>query len=313
MATACASSDAGTGAGGKGSLEAGQLGPAKVTEALLKAAGQDTGMDYTVNWSLHAAGPAFMEAVPSGSVDVAAMADTPSIFAQAGKIPAKIVGVEQTMAKGESYVEIVAAGGSSIKSVSDLKGKTVASTQATILQYTLMAALQKAGLSYSDVKVVNLPITDALAAFQRGDVDAVAALDPQLAKLKAAGARTVADGTGTTTGYGVYVATEKALADPQKEKWIADLVQRISKAEKWADAHPEEWAPIYAAKTGLELDLARSIIKRQHHELIPIGQSVIAAQQKQADAFTELGLVPQLDASQEFDSRFNSVFFQENK
>ena len=307
-ATACTSSAVAT----EGTLEVGQLGTAQVTEALLEASGQDNGMDYSVNWSLHAAGPAFMEAVPSGSVDVASMADTPPIFAQAGKIPAKIVGVQQTMAAGESFVEVVVAGDSPIKTVSDLKGKTVASAQATIMQYTLLAALQKEGLSYDDVKVINLPPTDALAAFQRGDVDAVAALDPQLAQLKAAGARTVADGVDTTSGYGVFVATDKALADPQKEKWIGDFIQRISKAEEWADTHPDEWAPIYAEKTGLDPAVARSVLDRQDHRLLTIDQTVIDNQQKQTDAFTELDLIPGLDASQQFDTRYNQLF-EENK
>jgi hypothetical protein len=42
-------------------------------------------------------------------------------------------------------------------------------------------------------------------------------------------------------------------------------------------------------------------------------QTVIAARQKQADAFTKLGLIPQLYASHEFDSRYNQIFFEENK
>jgi hypothetical protein len=29
---------------------------------------------------------------------------------------------------------------------------------------------------------------------------------------------------------GVFVAPDKALADPQKDKWIADFIQRVAKA-----------------------------------------------------------------------------------
>ncbi len=111
---------------------------------------------------------------------------------------------------------------------------------------------------------------------------------------------------------GVFVATDKALADPQKEKWIADFIQRVAKAQAWADSYREEWAPIYAAKTGLNPALARFVLDGEDHKLLPMDQTVTAAQQKQADPFTKLGLIPQLDASHEFDNRYNQIFFEEN-
>jgi hypothetical protein len=55
------------------------------------------------------------------------------------------------------------------------------------------------------------------------------------------------------------------------------------------------------------------VLDGEEHKLIPIDQTVIAAQQKKADAFTKLGRIPQLDASHEFDSRYNQIFFEENK
>jgi hypothetical protein len=100
-----------------------------------------------------------------------------------------------------------------------------------------------------------------------------------------------------TSGYGMYVATEKALADTQKENRIggphsADIQGRgvggCPYRGMGADLRrvdgPGSRAP------------ARSIVDRQDHKLLPIDQTVIDTQQIPAGAFTKLGLIPQLDA-----------------
>lgn len=291
-------------------LNVGQLGAAEVTKALLEAAGEsDT--EYDLSYSLYpAGGPAFMEAVPSGSVDLAAMADTPPIFAQVAGTPVKIVSVATTPVEGQSTVEILAPADSDLSSVEDLKGKKVATTQATILQYTLVRALEEAGLEYGDVEIVNLSPPDAVAAFQSGDVDALTALDPQLSQLKAGGAKVIGDGVGTTSGFTIFVATDDALES--KEADVLDFIQRYQRAEAWAAENREEWTEIYADVTGLEPAIAAAVLERQEYTPIPIDESVISRQQEQADAYTELGLLPEtLDVSEQFDDRFNDALFGE--
>lgn len=302
-ATGCSSEDAE--AAGQGTLRVGQLGSAEVTKKLLEVSGEDdTG--YTVEYSLFPAGPSLLEAVDS--LDVGMMADTPSIFAQAGNIPIRAVSVGAGLAEGESTVNIFASKESGLTSVADLKGRKVATTEATILQYTLVKALEKAGLEYSDVEVVNLPPADALAAFNAGDVDAVTALDPQLSQLAAAGAVKIGDGVGLTSGHSYISATDKALADEEVTADIEDFVARYQRAEAWADAHPTEWAAAYSEVTGLDLPTAEAIVAREKYTPVAIDEQVIAQQQDQADAYLALGLLKsRLDVSAEFDDRFNHL------
>ena len=54
-----------------------------------------------------------------------------------------------------------------------LAGKRVATTAGTGLQYFLVRALAKHGMTLKDVEFVNLPVGDAQAAFLAGRVDAV--------------------------------------------------------------------------------------------------------------------------------------------
>ena len=288
-------------------LHVGQLGSSKTTEALLKAAGEDQGMDYKVEYSLFpTGGGGFMEAVPSGAVDVAQMADTPPIFGQVAGVETKVIGVQSTLKEGESFVEIFAPQDSGITSMADLKGKKVALTEGTILQYTVVEALEKAGLSYSDITPVNLAPADSLTAYQSGDVDAVAVLGPQLAQLSMAGDTVVGDGAGITTGYQYSVATDKALADDEKSADIVDFLQRVGRAQAWADDHQDEWIPQYAAVLGVPEEMAKVLVDRESYAWVPIDDDVIAAQQDQADAYTDLGLIQtKLDVGSEFDDSYN--------
>jgi sulfonate transport system substrate-binding protein len=292
---------------GNVTLHVGQLGSSKVTEALLRAAGEDKGLDYKVEYSLFpTGGGGFLEAVPSGSVDVAQMADTPPIFGQVAGVETKVIGVQSTLKPGTSFVEIFAPKDSGIDSMADLKGKKVALTEGTILQYTVVKALEKAGLSYADITPVNLPPADAITAYQSGDVDAVAALGPQLAQLTLAGDKVIGDGTGITTGYQYSVATSAALADKTKAADIVDFLQRVGSAQAWADAHPDEWIPKFAEVLGVPEEMAKVLVDRESYEWIGIDDQVISAQQDQADAYTDLGLIQsELDVSQEFDDSYN--------
>jgi len=302
------SSDTASGSSG-GTLRVGQLGSSKIYEALFAASGAGEGMPYSVEYSLFpGGGPGFIEAARSGSVDLASMADTPPIFGQVAKAPVKIVAARHTVASDSSVVEILVPKDSPATSLQDLRGKKVAVTEATVLQYTTIRALEQAGMTYKDVQAVNLAPPDAATAFSGGDVDALAALDPQRSLLLAAGAKKVADGTGTTEGLGYVVATDAALADPAKAASVEDYVKRLRRAEAWADAHTPEWAQRYAEVSGLPLPVATSVVEHEQDTWVPIDDAVVKAQQEQADVYTELGLLPtRLDVTQEFDPRFNAA------
>lgn len=289
-------------------LQVGELGAALTQQQLLEAAGEADGLDYEVSYSLFPAGPAFMEAVPSGAVDLALMADTPAIFAQVGGIPIKVVGVQASAKEGTSTVEIVTRPDSGITSVADLEGKKVALLSATILQYTVVRALEAEGLSYDDITPVELPLTDAAAALEKGDVDAVASLDPTLQQLKANGAVTIGDGEGITSGYSYVVAADAALADPAKDAAIADYLGRLGRAQEWAVAHADEWAAAFSELTGLPEPISQAVRARAAAGWVAIDDAVVAKQQEQADGYTDLGLIAEpIDVSAEFDPRYNDV------
>ena len=122
-----------------------------------------------VRWVEFPAGPQMLEGLNVGSIDLAATGDAPPAFAQAAQ--ADLVYLAHSPANPKTEA-IVVPEQSAIHSVADLKGKRVGLNKGSDVNYLLVAALEKAGLSYKDITPVYLPPADARAAFQRGAIDA---------------------------------------------------------------------------------------------------------------------------------------------
>lgn len=69
-----------------------------------------------------------------------------------------------------------------INTIADLKGKEIALQEATTSHFFFLNALEKAGLTDKDVKIVNMTAGEAGAAFVAGKVDAAVTWEPWLSK-----------------------------------------------------------------------------------------------------------------------------------
>ena len=73
---------------------------------------------------------------------------------------------------------------SGIKTMQDLKGKTLATEFGTTGDVVLDLLCKKYGVKRSEINVVNMPITSAIAAFIGGSIDAVVAWGTDLTNIK---------------------------------------------------------------------------------------------------------------------------------
>src|SRR5665213_1636853 len=71
-----------------------------------------------------------------------------------------------------------------IKTIADLKGKSVAVNEGSVSDFYLNVLLAKAGLKDSDLKTVNMDAAQAGAAFVAGKVDAAVTWEPWLSRGK---------------------------------------------------------------------------------------------------------------------------------
>ena len=251
-------------------------------EPLLKPLG------YSVKWAEFPAGPQLLEALNAGAVDFGNTGEAPPIFAQAAGAPLVYVGYEPAAPQGEA---ILVPKDSPLKTVADLKGKTVALNKGSNVHYLLVKALEKAGVPYSDIKTAYLTPADARAAFERGSVDAWAIWDPfQAAAEKTIEGRQLADGTGIVSNYQFYLST-RSFVD-QAPQVVDALLKGVAEVGVWVKANPKAAAAEFSPLIGIPAPILEVALARQQYDVKPITPEVAAAQQQVADAFLALGLIP---------------------
>ncbi|ALN17354.1 sulfonate ABC transporter substrate-binding protein [Ectopseudomonas mendocina] len=241
-----------------------------------------------VKWTEFPGGPQLLEGLNVGSVDFGVTGKTPPVFAQAAGADLLYVAHEPPAPSGEA---ILVPKGSPIKSVAELKGKKVVLNKGSNVHYLLVRALEDAGLKYSDITPVYLPPADARAAFERGSVDAWVIWDPfQSAAEKQLQARSLRDGTGLVDNHQFYLAT-RTFAE-QHPQVIGTLVEEIRGVGEWVKGNLDEATSQVAPLIGLSPEITRQAVERQGYGAQFITPEVVEAQQKIADTFTELKLIP---------------------
>ena len=246
------------------------------------------GSGIAVQWTEFPAGPQLLEGLNVGSVDFGTVGEAPPIFAQAAGANLVYVGHEPPSPRSEA---IIVRKDSPLQGVAQLKGKKVALNKGSNVHYLLLRALEKAGLAYGDITPVYLPPSDARAAFERGSVDAWVIWDPFFAAAeKQLGARVLADGTGLVSNHQFYLAA-RGWAQ-QHPDLVKTLIEEVAKVDEWGAAHPDEVSALLATQTGLALPVVALATSRYSFGVKPVSAEVLREQQKIADAFAALKLIP---------------------
>ncbi|HCV75696.1 aliphatic sulfonate ABC transporter substrate-binding protein [Pseudomonas oryzihabitans] len=267
--------------------------------AVLKAQGtleQALGAQgYQVSWREFQAGPQLLEALNAGSIDVGYTGSPPPIFAQAAGIDLVYLGAEPA---SEAVEAILVPTASPIHDVAGLKGRKVAVQKGSSANFLLVAALEKAGLSFKDIQPVYLPPADARAAFASGAVDAWVVWDPYLAAIQQSqSVRIFADYQGLLHANSFYEGSRRfADAHPQA---IRLLLAELARAGAWANTHKPEVTRILAEQIGLPEAVIAAWQARTGYGATALTQEIIATQQRTADIFKAQGLIPRaVDVSQ---------------
>jgi len=241
-----------------------------------------------IKWVEFPAGPQLLEGLNVGSIDFGTVGEAPPVFAQAAGANLVYVANQPPAPQAEA---IVVPKGSAVKSLSDLKGKKIALNKGSNVHYLLVKALEKAGLKYTDVQTVFLPPADARAAFERGSVDAWAIWDPFLAAAEQQiGARVIADGKGIVSNHQFYLAS-RDYAD-KNPGVIKAIVSELQKLDVWAAKDLQAVAEVLSPQIGLGVPIAKVAATRFAYGIQPINTAVAVEQQKIADVFYDLKLIP---------------------
>ena len=244
--------------------------------------------NISVQWLQFPAGPPLLEALNAGSIDFGHTGEAPPIFAQAAGAPLVYVANEPPNPKGEA---ILVPKDSPIQDVAGLKGKKVVFNKGSNVQYLVVEALTAAGLKYSDIQPIYLPPAEARAAFEQSSVDAWAIWDPFFTVAKrATGVRILKDGEGLVANREFYLAA-KPFNDQYPDR-IKAILEELQKVDEWAETQPTEVAKLLSPELGIDVPTLEEISRRRPYGVQQITGEVVTYQQKVADTFLDLKLLP---------------------
>ena len=248
---------------------------------------------FGVSWHLF---DDVISAMNAGAVDFHAdVADAVPIFTQSAGAPLTFYAKEDASPSAEA---IIVRADSPIKTIGDLKGKTVAVHRGSGCHFILAGALKRAGLSFKDITPAYLPPADAAIAFERGNVDAWAIWDPFLAITEAKFAtRTLADATGLSS-YDRYYTVGNAFVAAHSEL-VGIVFNALAETGTWVKQNPREAAgrlvPLWG---GIPLSVIETVNNRRSYAVKPVAREALGEQQAIADTFYGAGLIPKpIDAT----------------
>ena len=241
-----------------------------------------------VKWVEFPAGPQILEALAVNSLDFGFTGDTPPVFAQAAGKDIWYAGLEPP--KPTSSAILVPAD-SPIRTLADLKGRRIGFQKGSSAHFLVVRGVEKGGLQWSDITPVYLTPSDARAAFERGALDAWGIWDPYYAAAEIDGkARVLSTGVGLTSNNSYYLASRALTRDTRTLKALFDS---LSEADAWVKVNRSETAHFLSVASGLPLSTTiRFIERRTSGPITRLKDSDIADQQRVADAFSKLGLIP---------------------
>jgi NitT/TauT family transport system substrate-binding protein len=117
----------------------------------------------------------------------------------------------------------VVVGRGGMKSMTDLKGKSVAVESGALGAFVLSRALALSGMQASDVNVVHLESNEQPSAFEKGQVDGAVTFDPYRAQFLRAGAKILFDST-QIPGEIVDLLAVRASAIEKRPKAVQALL-----------------------------------------------------------------------------------------
>ncbi|UYW30502.1 aliphatic sulfonate ABC transporter substrate-binding protein [Methylorubrum extorquens] len=255
-------------------------------QAAIEAALKPQGV--TVRWVEFSFGPPLLEALNLGAIDFGQTGDAPPIFAQAAG--ANLV-YAAAQPNGGSGSAILLPKGSSVATLADLKGKRVAFAKGSSAHNFTVAALEKAGLSYRDITPVLLAPADGAAAFAGGTIDAWTVWDPYFAIAEEGqGARILVQASDITPTNNFFLAN-KGFAEERPEVLKA-AIAALGEVAVWCEGNRPSVAASLSKITGVPLAATRRAVDRIRFVIAPMDAAVIAEQQRIADRFHAIGVIP---------------------
>ena len=243
-----------------------------------------------VTWTEFSYGPPLLEALGLGSIDFGQTGDAPPIFAQAANA-ALVYAASQP--DGGSGSAILLPRDSQIRSLAELRGKRVAFAKGSSAHNLTVAALEKAGLTYGDIEPITLAPADGASALMRGAVDAWTVWDPYFAIAEVGGGVRILAQSADIGPANTFFIANRNFADAAPATVVA-AIEVLGEVARWCEGNRDSVAASLTKATGVPLAATQRTVGRIRYTIAPMTSAVISEQQRIADRFHRLGLIPRM-------------------
>lgn len=184
-----------------------------------------------------------LQALNTGKVDANSQTLSDTIVPVSKGLPLKAVLVNDNSYGGDGVVVKP-----QYNSVTDLKGKKVATELGTVDHLLMVTALDRFGMQESDVAYTNMAVNDAGPAFIAGNLDGAVLWEPFLSKAISEGKGKLIFSSADTPGLipDLLVFNEKTLKERPEE--VKKILMAWYDAMEWWKQNPEEGNAILAKK-----------------------------------------------------------------
>jgi len=150
-----------------------------------------------------------------------------------------------------------------VKSVTDLKGKTVAAEPNIPARLLLQMKLKEAGLTLADLQIKDIATADTAAIFADSSIAAIATYEPFMSQAVKASTRPGAHVFLSSKDYrGIIIDIITARRDDlaANPKKYASFLKCIYEAVDYSKAEPDKYAELAAKHFGLTADEVKEIL-----------------------------------------------------
>jgi len=270
--------------------------------AVLEAADALRGVPYEISWVEFPAAAPLIEALNAEAIELGVVGDAPFTFGFAAGVPMRVIAARRSTQQG---LAIVVPGNSPAHSLADLEGKRIATGRGSVGHFLVLATLKHKGMPADAVKLVFLLPADAKAALASGSVNAWSTWEPYTSQVEVIdGGRQIVNGVGIAPGQGFQIASLAAIAS--KHDQLGDFLTRLTVARRWANAHVDRYADIWAKLMTFPANVPQHWFARTSEEVVLIDDRSIRDEQSVIDLYSDAGLLrTKFTAASAFDSSFN--------
>lgn len=233
------------------------------------------GIDFS--FQTYDTGPDAISDLLSNNIDIAGTSEYPMVTSAFANDSVSII-----TSISQSYViDLIGLTNKGITTVANLRGKRIGLALSTITEFYLGQFLELNGMSINDVTLVNVPVTQDIAALTSGSVDAVVTRNPWESQIN----EQFPGGTSTwslQSGQAAFsVLTCRNDWIQQNPELIERFLKSLAQAEAFITGHPTQAKEILRQTYNYDSTYVNTIWTEYQFSLT-LNESLIAAMEDEA-------------------------------